>query len=122
MKKILIADDSVLNRMLLKKIILEAAPTSEIQEVAYGDEALRVLRGFAADLVLLDSSMPGMDGMTAATAIHAQAPDMRIALLVDSGEAGLCRQMRAAATPFAGIIEKPITPQHLQQITHLLNF
>jgi CheY-like chemotaxis protein len=119
MKKILIAADSVLNRMLLKKIILAAAPTSEIQEVAYGDEALRVLRGFAADLVLLDSNMPGMDGITAAAAIHARAPAMRIALLVDSGEA---RQIRAAATPLAGIIEKPITSQHLQQITHLLDF
>lgn len=122
MKKILIADDSVLNRMLLKKFILEAAPTSEIREVVYGDEALRVLRGFAADLVLLGSSMPGMDGMTAAAAIRSQAPAMRIALLVDAGEAALCRQLRAAATPFASIIEKPITSQHLQQITRLLDF
>lgn len=62
-QKVLIVDDSEMNRLLLQDIL---GDEYELAEVKNGAEAVAFLNGSAAktDLVLLDIVMPEMDGFT----------------------------------------------------------
>jgi PAS domain S-box-containing protein len=60
--RVLVVDDSPDARTLLEELIAPLA--SEVRTAANGQEALRVLRDFQPDVVLLDLLMPIMDGLT----------------------------------------------------------
>ena len=60
--RILIVDDSSDARDMLTEMVGDTA--SELRTAANGQDALRVLRDFEPDLVLLDLLMPVMDGLT----------------------------------------------------------
>ena len=63
LKIIYIADDSVVTRMFLSKIIKEI-PNIEIKEFTNGEEVLTGIKNETPDLLILDSVMPKMDGLT----------------------------------------------------------
>jgi signal transduction histidine kinase/CheY-like chemotaxis protein len=60
--RVLVVDDSPDARTLLEELIAPLA--SEVRTAANGQEALRILRDFQPDVVLLDLLMPIMDGLT----------------------------------------------------------
>jgi CheY-like chemotaxis protein len=60
--RILIVDDSADARHLLENMLADVA--SEVRTATNGQDALRVLREFEPDVVLLDLVMPIMDGLT----------------------------------------------------------
>jgi len=63
--RIIIADDHQLFRNGLK-ILLNAFPEFEVTgEASNGEEFLRILKNFPADVALMDINMPGMDGIEA---------------------------------------------------------
>ena len=65
--KILIVDDEPLARARLRSLMEEIGPPYEVAgEAENGEEALQQCAKIGADLVLMDISMPGMDGLTAA--------------------------------------------------------
>ena len=66
--KILIVDDALFMRAMLKKILKEAGYT-EIFEAANGVEACTVYEAEKPDAVLMDISMPEMNGIEALKAI-----------------------------------------------------
>ena len=103
--KILIADDSRLHRMLLKKIF----ETYGYEVVVAGDglEALVVFNKEKPDLVILDIVMPGMDGLKAAAHIRRQLKENYIPIVFITGfsdEENLQRCMEVGADDF---IAKP---------------
>jgi signal transduction histidine kinase/ActR/RegA family two-component response regulator len=61
--KILIVDDTLLNRILLKEFLKEFP--FELEEAENGQLALDALEDFDADLILMDMKMPVMDGRQA---------------------------------------------------------
>lgn len=63
LKKVYIADDSVVTRMFLSKIINEITDI-EITEFANGEDVLKGIKTEEPDLLILDSVMPKMDGLT----------------------------------------------------------
>ena len=63
LKRIYIADDSIVTRMFLSKIINEI-PDIEIREFSNGEEVLAGIKNEIPDLLILDSVMPKMDGLT----------------------------------------------------------
>jgi two-component system invasion response regulator UvrY len=64
MLKIIIADDHPIVRAGLKQIMAEAADLMVAAEANNGLELLKQVRREPYDVILLDISMPGMDGRT----------------------------------------------------------
>jgi two-component system response regulator DesR len=101
MIKILIADDQALVRGALS-VLLGLEPDIEVvAEVGRGDEVVAAAVDHGIDVALLDVEMPGLDGISAAAALHARLPDCRILMVTTFGRPGyLRRAMQAGASGF----------------------
>lgn len=80
-KRILVAEDSITSRMLLKYILESAG--FEVETVADGLEAMSKLRRNRFDALVSDIEMPGLDGLALTREIrnHSTTPDMPIVLV-----------------------------------------
>jgi len=79
--RILIADDHALVRRGIK-IILSAQPGIEIcGEATTGREAIEQVRKLKPDLVLLDLTMPEVNGLEVAELIRSESPDTDVLVL-----------------------------------------
>jgi DNA-binding NarL/FixJ family response regulator len=78
---IILADDHVLVRQGIRRIIEEDPSSKVIGEAADGQEVLELLKESTPDLVILDISMPGMGGFEAAEIIKNQYPAVKIIIL-----------------------------------------
>jgi two-component system, NarL family, invasion response regulator UvrY len=61
--KVLVADDHTIVREGLKQIVKSLDVISQTDEAASGDEAWKMIRNGSYDLIILDISMPGMNGL-----------------------------------------------------------
>ncbi len=80
MIKILLADDHALLREGLRKSF-ESAGDHVVGEASNGEEAVALARALQPQVVLMDLSMPVMDGIEATRLIREEAPNIRIAVL-----------------------------------------
>lgn len=85
--RILITDDHSLFRDGLRSL-LTAQGHEVIGEAKNGREALVLARELKPDLVLMDISMPEVDGITATRMIVAEMPDTKVVILTASEEEG----------------------------------
>lgn len=81
--RILIADDHALFRDGLKSL-LSANGHDVIGEAKNGREAVELAQELKPDIVLMDVSMPEMDGLTATKALTAAMPDVKVVILTAS--------------------------------------
>lgn len=63
--RVLVAEDEALIRLDLAEMLAEAG-YDVVGQAAEGEEAVRLARDLAPDLVIMDVKMPGMDGISAA--------------------------------------------------------
>ena len=82
---ILIADDHTLFRDSLRSL-LEARGLSVIGEARNGREAYELARQLRPDVVLMDLSMPELDGLAATRLISADLQDVKVVILTASDE------------------------------------
>lgn len=80
MLKILLADDHALLREGLRKSF-ETAGDEVVGEASNGEEALALAKALQPQVVLMDLSMPIMDGIEATRKIRDEVPGVRIAVL-----------------------------------------
>ncbi|NLA35284.1 MAG: response regulator transcription factor [Actinobacteria bacterium] len=80
MLRVLLADDHKLLREGLRRG-LEAAGEEVVAEAANGEEAVELARRFRPDVVLMDLSMPVVDGIEATRRITSESPHARILIL-----------------------------------------
>ncbi|TML24232.1 MAG: response regulator transcription factor [Actinobacteria bacterium] len=83
--RVLIVDDHDLFRSGLRNL-LEEQGVLIVGEAAAGQEALRIVRDVAPDVVVMDLNMPGMGGVEATRHISAIAPLTRVLMLTISDE------------------------------------
>lgn len=82
---VLIADDHEVVRQGTR-VLLEDAPDVEVVgEADDGREAVAKVLELKPDVVLMDLSMPEMDGVEAIRALADEAPDVKVLLLTGSG-------------------------------------
>jgi len=108
--RVLVVDDHPLTREALVSLLrthgFELAGTA-----ADGAEAIALARDEQPDLVLLDLSMPGMDGLSALPRLRDAAPRCEVVVLTASGtEENLLAAIRAGA---AGYLLKTEPPERI---------
>jgi len=81
--RILIADDHALFRDGLRSLLLTQGHTV-VGEANNGREAIALAKELKPDLVLMDLSMPEMDGIAATKALTAELPDVKVVILTAS--------------------------------------
>src|SRR6478672_2902557 len=108
--RILIVDDHPLTREALSSL-LGAHGLDVIGCASDGAEAIVEAARLQPDLVLLDLSMPGIDGLTALPRLREAAPDCEVVVLTASGtEENLLGAIRAGA---AGYLLKSEPPERI---------
>src|SRR2546425_2272402 len=107
---ILIVDDHPLTRSALTAL-LEQNGFSVVGDAADGEAAIEQARKLGPDLVLLDLSMPGMNGLEALPRLREAAPSAEVVVLTASGtEENLLGAIRGGA---AGYLLKSEPPERL---------
>jgi DNA-binding NarL/FixJ family response regulator len=108
--RILIADDHPLTRDALSGL-LTANGFDVVGEASGGEEAIERTAELQPDLVVLDLTMPGMDGLTALPKVRKAAPDASIVVLTASEDDGsLLTAIRLGA---AGYLLKNEPPERI---------
>jgi two-component system response regulator NreC len=109
--RVLIADDHAIVRAGLRALLKGEAGMELVGEASGGEEALRLVENLNPDILVLDLSMPEMDGIQVTKRVHATAPHVRILILtVHEDEALLREAIRAGA---AGYILKHAAEEEL---------
>jgi PAS domain S-box-containing protein len=78
---ILIADDHEVIRRALRSLLLSRPEWTVCGEAADGNEAVRMTRDQRPDLVLMDISMPEMNGVQATKTIRREFPETRVLII-----------------------------------------
>jgi two-component system invasion response regulator UvrY len=81
MIKVIMADDHPIVRAGLKQIMMEEHDISVAGEAGNGNELLAQVRREAFDVILLDLSMPGMDGLDVLKQIKIEKPHIPVIIL-----------------------------------------
>jgi two-component system response regulator NreC len=101
MPKILIADDHAIVRTGLRTL-LQAEPAFElVGEAAGGVEAIEKVKAIAPDILLLDISMPDLDGIAVTKKLKPDFPDLKILILTIHEDEALVREaIKAGASGY----------------------
>ena len=108
--RILVADDQELVRKRVCATLL-ARVDFEVWEAANGREAVEKVKELKPDLVILDITMPLMNGFEAARAIHSFAPETPLLILTMHKSKQLLEEARKAGA--TGYINKEDAVQNL---------
>lgn len=100
----LIVDDHGVLRAGLRALLASEAHLEVVGEAADGDEALRMAGELSPEVVLMDITMPGMDGIEATRKLLARLPSARVLLLTVHTDSSLLREALQAGA--AGYILK----------------
>jgi DNA-binding NarL/FixJ family response regulator len=109
-ERVLIVDDHPLTREALAAL-LEQHGFAVVAQAASGKEAIECAQRLSPELVLLDLSMPEMNGLQALPQIRAAAPGCEVVVLTASGtEENLLAAIRGGA---AGYLLKNEPPERI---------
>ncbi|MBI5285805.1 MAG: response regulator [Chloroflexi bacterium] len=110
MANVLVVDDSAFSRMHNAAIVKELG--HEAIEAADGAQAVQAYKSNKPDAVLMDITMPGMDGLDALKAILAFDPDARVAMVTAMGQQSIV--MEAIQSGARDFVVKPFGPDRLK--------
>jgi DNA-binding NarL/FixJ family response regulator len=109
-ERILVVDDHPLTRSALTGLLAQNG-FDVVGEGESGEDAIKLAGSLQPDLVLLDLSMPGLDGLSALPMLRAAAPGAEVVVLTASEEEGnLLGAIRGGA---AGYLLKSEPPERI---------
>ncbi|HHY47662.1 MAG TPA: response regulator [Firmicutes bacterium] len=109
MTKILVVDDAAFMRMRTVKLLQENG--YEVAEAADGQEAVEKYIQEKPDAVLMDITMPNMDGITAVKQIRKADPNAKIVMCSALGQQSMVLEaVKAGAKDF---VVKPFQPDRI---------
>ena len=112
MIRVLLVDDHPLVRTGLRTLLESSDDLTVVAEAADGAQALAVLDEADPDVVLMDLSMPGLDGVTTTKRVLAVRPQVQVVVVTSSAERV---RVRAALDAGAvGYVLKDSTPDELR--------
>lgn len=112
MAKVLIVDDALFMRTMLRKI-LEEHGHSIVGEASTGEEAVQKYKILSPDLVTMDITMPDMNGIQAVKQIISFAPNAKIIMCSAMGQQSMVLDaIKSGAKDF---VVKPFQPDRVAE-------
>lgn len=111
---ILVVDDNLINLKLAR--VLLSLEGYQVQTAGDANEALKILKNFRPDLILMDIQLPGMNGLELTSKIKADASLKHIEIIALTAYAMKGDEEKALAAGCNGYIAKPINTQTLPKI------
>lgn len=116
--RVLLADDHVIVRAGLRALLQSQPDMEVVGEAASGREAVNKTRELHPDIVVMDITMPDMNGFEATRAILANSPQVRVlALTMHEGEEYFFAMLNAGAS---GYVPKKAAPTNLVSAIHIV--
>ncbi|HYD08555.1 MAG TPA: PAS domain S-box protein, partial [Acidimicrobiales bacterium] len=109
--RVVVVDDAPEVRAVLTSELRVASGFDIVGQGANGNEAIDLVSRLAPDLVLLDVSMPDMDGLDALVAIRVASPSTKVVMF--SGFAGSELAERARSLGAAAFLQKDLPTEQL---------
>ena len=113
--RILIADDHGLIRAGLRALLEDVPDMQVVGEAADGQAVLRLTAELQPDIVLMDISMPGLNGIEATRRLREILPQARVLALTAHEDEGMLREMIRAGA-FGYIIKRAIESELINAI------
>ncbi|MCA1988484.1 MAG: response regulator transcription factor [Desulfarculus sp.] len=111
MIRVLLADDHSIVRAGLRRLIEDAGDMEVVMEADDGRQAIAEALRLRPDVVVVDLSMPGLDGLEVISRLHEQMPDLPLLVLtMHEEEQYVVRSLAAGAR---GYITKRSAPEQL---------
>ena len=114
--RILVVDDHPAFRRALTSALRMVKDIEVAGEAGGGVEATRQAVESDADLVLMDLSMPDLDGIEAMRRIHESKPDLPVVILTAHADPGVEKEAREAGA--SGFLAKGTALEELVVVLH----
>ena len=116
MLKVLIADDHAIVRKGLKEILRSSAEATTVGEASDGLQALEQVERENWDVVVLDVTMPGQNGLEVLKRLKRERPQLPVVMLsMHSGYHYVLGSLKAGAS---GYLNKETAPEELLTAIH----
>jgi two-component system nitrate/nitrite response regulator NarL len=110
--RLVLADDHPIVLDGLEQLFLLEKDCEVVARAKNGDEALRAVRQFQPDVLVLDLRMPGMDGLAVLEEMQREALPTRVVILSAMNSDDLFEAIRLGAR---GVVLKDMAPRLLMQ-------
>ena len=114
--RVLLVDDHQLVRAGVKTLLQSDPEITVVGEARNGREAVESVEGSAPDVVLMDLSMPEMDGVEATRGVLARRPDTKVLVLTSFSDRQRVKDVLAAGA--IGYVLKDSEPADLLAAVH----
>ncbi len=116
MIKVLVVDDHAIVRDGLRRLLDSAEGIEVVAVAADGAGAIEAANGATVDVVLMDLSMPGMDGVEATRSLSVTHPTIKVVVLTTFADQR--RIMDALSAGAAGYLLKDASPDEIIAAVH----
>lgn len=101
MLRVLLADDNARFRALLRQLLERDPEIDVVAEAGTGAQALQLAAELTPHVVVMDVSMPELNGVSAATVLKDRAPETRVVMLsVDRGDREVAASLAGGASEY----------------------
>jgi DNA-binding NarL/FixJ family response regulator len=118
--RVMLADDHTLVRAGIRALLEKLPGVEVVGEAGDGREVLNLIKQHQPDVVLMDISMPGLNGLEAAVRMAKEFPDVRVIILsMHHNEEYVSRALKAGAAGY--LLKKAATAElatALQRVAH----
>lgn len=117
--RVLLVDDHPVVRMGIRRLLELEEQISVVGEAGSGEEALEQMDASAADVVMMDIRLPGIDGIETTRRLHAQHPDLKVIVLSSFGDEYLAKAVDAGANGY--IMKTATQPELVHAVVQVAN-
>jgi DNA-binding NarL/FixJ family response regulator len=99
--RVLLAEDHTLVRAGIRALLQNLTGIQVVAEASDGREALRLIKTYQPDVVLMDIAMAGLNGLEATARVTKEFPTVRVIMLsMHSNEEYVAQALRAGAAGY----------------------
>lgn len=120
--RILVVDDDVHFRAFMIEVLTTLLPDVEVREAVDGFQAGTAIAEFRPDLVMLDYSMPGMNGASVCRQIKSSEIYAATRIIAMTGHADLAIQAELKDAGADGLLLKPVSIQVIGDMLKKFDF